>query len=272
MRKIILRGLTLTLGLAAASPAARAEDWSAGPSGSVGGSTTGSGGGYSVSFVERPLTLTAGAIRIDGDLPISRFSVSFAGSSVSETFIGLGLGGAYAISDDLEVSATLPLSLSPDFDLGDPQLGATYRFVKGSTELGARVAVNLPVQGDFGLNAGLPVLLRLGGKLRLDTGAFLGLAFADSTVTTLSVPASFAFQLMPDLALNATTGLVLPDLDPDKGALPLAVGAFYTLAKGSTPYVDVGATFALPAFLGFGGGGVNTDLWSLTVSGRLFLF
>ncbi len=259
MKPNIFGPLTLGLALAAASPAAQAQESSP-------------GGSYSVSFVERPLTLTSGALRLDADFNISQLSVSALGFSASETFVGLGVGAAYAISSDLEAFAVLPLSLSPEVDLGDPRLGATYRFVRGATELGARVTLSLPVQGDFGVEAGVPVLLRLGDKARLDTGAFLALDFGDELGKGLVVPVAFSFQLMPTLVLGAATALTLPDFDPDLGIMPLSVGATYTLAEGSSPFVDVGVNFALPAFFGLGSGDISTDLWTLTVSGRLFRF
>jgi hypothetical protein len=257
MKRSIIGSLALGLAVTAGSAAAQAET---------------AGGGYSVSFVERPLTLTAGALRLDGDFNLTRLSIDAGGLDVSETFLGLNLGGAYAINADLEVFATLPLALSPDADIGDPRLGATYRLLRGATELGGRVTLALPVQGDFGVELGVPVLLRLGDKARLDTGAFLGLTFGDTLGKGLLVPAAFSFQLMPELVLGAGTALNLPDFDLDRAVMPLSLGATYTLANGSSPFVDIGLTFSLPAFLGLGGGDISTDLWTVVVSGRLFRF
>ncbi|MBW1880341.1 MAG: hypothetical protein JRJ84_18425 [Deltaproteobacteria bacterium] len=154
-----------TLGLLAWGGSASAQDAASGPGLAGMGIELGAASmGLPLPFSERPLTLTEGTIRGDAAFTIAHFSVSVPGvGTLSETAVGLALGGGYGITDDLEVGASvIPLTLSPDVTYGDPSIYGIYRFLADTAEIGGSLALTVPIDGDFTATPGLPVLLHLG--------------------------------------------------------------------------------------------------------------
>lgn len=223
-------------------------------------------------FARRPLTLTARTLRADADFSVSQVSVSFLGATASSTVVGLRLGAGFGITDDLEVGATLiPLTLSPEFNYNAPSIYGAYRFVRGDIDVGARLDLVFPVNGDFGLRAGVPVLFHLGEGARLDTGAFIELSFGDTLGKALSIPVAFTANLNPNLFLGARTGLLLPNFD--SLGMPLGVYAGYTIANGAgaSPLADITASFDFPLFFATGrNDAIFADYWVAGLNGRIF--
>ena len=223
-------------------------------------------------FARRPLTLTARTLRADVNFGVSQLSVSILGATATSTVVGLSLGAGFGITDDLEVGATLvPLTLSPEFRYNAPSIYGAYRFVRGDIDVGARLDVVFPVNGDFGLSAGVPVLFHLGEGARLDTGAFLDLSFGDTLGKGLRIPIAFTANLNPNLFLGARTGILLPNFDAF--AMPLGVYVGYTLANGAgnSPLADITASFDFPLFLGTGRNDtIFADYWVIGLNGRIF--
>ncbi len=219
-------------------------------------------------FARRPLTLTARTLRADVDFSVSQISLGIA----TATRVGLNLGAGFGITEDLEVGATvIPLTLSPSFSYNDPSIYGVYRFVRGNVDVGARLDVSFPVNGNFGLRAGVPVLFHLGDTMRLDTGAFLELSFSDPLGKGLSIPVSFAANLNPNLFLGARTGVLLPNFD--SFAMPLGVFVGYTIANGAgaSPLADITASFDFPLFLATGrNDAIYADFWVVNLSGRIY--
>ncbi len=225
-----------------------------------------------LSFSRRPLTLTRSTLRLDAELAIAHFETSFLGVTASSNSVGLGLGAGFGITEDLEVGATvLPLTLSPDFKYNAPSVYGTYRFLRGDVEVGARLALTLPIDRDFGVNVGVPVLLHLGDTARLDTGAFVDLVFSDPLGKQLSIPVAFTASINPNLFVGARTGFLFPNFD--SFGMPLGVYVGYTLAggDGAAPLADITAAFDFPLFLRSGGGdAIYTGLWTASLNGRIF--
>lgn len=224
------------------------------------------------SFSRRPLTLTRGTLRLDAELAIAHFETSFLGVTASSNSVGLGLGAGFGITEDLEVGATvLPLTLSPDFKYNAPSVYGTYRFLRGDVEVGARLALTLPIDRDFGVSVGVPVLLHIGETARLDTGAFVDLTFSDPLGKQLRIPVAFTASINPNLFVGARTGFVFPNFD--SFGMPLGVYLGYTLATGdgAAPLADITAAFDFPLFLRTGGGdAIYTGLWTASLNGRIF--
>jgi len=225
-----------------------------------------------LSFARRPLTLTRNTLRVDAEFVISHTEVTFLGTTSSSTGVGLSAGAGFGITEDLEVGATvLPLTLSPDFQYNRPSVYGTYRFLRGDVEVGARLALSLPINGDFGINVGVPVLLHLGDTMRLDTGVFLQLTTSDPLGKSLNIPLAFTANINPNLFIGARTGLLFPDFD----GLMMPLGAYvgYTIAggDGSTPLADITGAFDFPFFLrSSGGDAIYTGLWTASLNGRIF--
>lgn len=242
----------------------------------------GEGTGLPLPYAQRPLTLTEGTIRGDADFVIARVlttrgTMATGFRVVSDTAAALVVGGGYGILDDLEVGATvLPLQLAPDFEYGDPSIYGVFRFLRGSVDLGASLSLTFPVQGDFVMAPGVPVLFHLGESMRLDTGLFVPIVFdSPDTYAVLSIPVRFSVNVIPELFLGASTGLEMVEFDPDFTTIPLGFHAGYTIAQGDTggPLLDLMAGFRFPAFLvpASDGDVVVTRRWVLTFGARLYI-
>ncbi|MBW2258544.1 MAG: hypothetical protein JRI25_28690 [Deltaproteobacteria bacterium] len=266
-----------TLGLLAWGGSASAQDAASGPGLAGMGIELGAASmGLPLPYSERPLTLTEGTIRGDAAFTIMRFSVSVPGvGTLSETAVGLALGGGYGIMDDLEVGASvIPLTLSPDVTYGDPTIYGIYRFLADTAEIGGSLALTVPIDGDFVATPGLPVLLHLGDTMRLDTGVFLPFQFADRFIASLNLPATFSYNVTPNLFVGGASGILIPDFNFDFLTLPLSVHGGYTLeGQGGGPLADFALSFGFPALLmpASGGDVLITELWVLSIGGSVYI-
>lgn len=250
-----------------------------------------------VAFVARPLTLPEMTLRADGSFAIIRYGFGSGSFSFSETFVHLTFGGAFGVTDDFEVSAqVIPLAVAPDFQYGNPELGATYRFLEGDVEMGARLEVSIPVASDryFGLFPGLPMLFRLGDAARLDTGVSFGLlvpvesggfglrretqiglfgSFLSVFALEPGVPLRFTFQPVPEFFLGPRTGFGLLDFERagDTFFIPLGMSAGGTIPGDGGPLADITGNFDFPLlFLPGAGDKVTTELYSFGVSANFY--
>ncbi len=250
-------------------------------------------GAYPISMAQRPLTLASGTLAIGDGGPqmvgpvfsVTHISVCvpnpLGGPDVcgSDTGVGLILGASYGITDDLQVDGrVLPLQLSPDADYGNARLGATFRFVRGNVEVGARAGVTL-INADkrrVGLDIGVPLDLHIGDNMRLATGATLNIGFYDKARVGLEIPLIFEFNVTPNVALGLWSGLQIVDFDGagDNIVVPLRIFGGYTVADDQNrPMLDVGGYFGFPLFINSApGGGLTADIWELGVYARFHLF
>jgi hypothetical protein len=224
-------------------------------------------------LARRPLTLTRGTLRADAALSIAHLQASVLGLTAASTSVGLALGAGFGVTEDIEFGATvIPLTLAPAFDFQAPTFYGAYRFLTGDVEVGVQFALTLPINRDFALGAGVPVLFHLGQTARLDTGAFLGLTFGDSLGKALNFPIAFTANLGPHLFVGARTGVLLPNFD--RFAMPLGVYVGCTLAAGggASPLADLTAGFDFPRFVSTSGADpIDTGLWTASVNGRVFI-
>lgn len=221
-----------------------------------------SGGRYPVKYAARPLTLSAMTLRAEGDILFPKF-VDFG--------VGLGVGAAFGVTNELEVGVTiLPLTLSPDAGFGDIPLYGRFTFLKGNFELGAQLGLTIPTSTDFGLEPGVVGALHAGNG-RLDFGVLLDLSFSDPLGKQLNIPVVGSWNFSDNFYGQIRTGIQLPDFDALN--VPLGVGAFYTIAKGDVPMLDVGATFDWPFYLNSAAADALTfDIFTIGLSARFHMF
>lgn len=144
-------------------------------------------------------------------------------------------GVAYGVTDSIDVGVSaLHLRLFDDTDIFNPYVYGTFKILDGDVSLGLRPVIPIPVfDGGFWVGLDVPLMVRLGGSVRLDTGASLHVGFTDPVWMNLFIPARLAFEVTDSLFLGVDTGLDVP-LAPNAGDVGIPLGAFigYTVAPG----------------------------------------
>ncbi|MCS6797254.1 MAG: hypothetical protein NZ898_01770 [Myxococcota bacterium] len=224
--------------------------------------------------VRRTLTLDQGQLRIDAALFMDRIEVTVLDATVSEQFLWLTGGAGFGVTPDAEVGALpLALLLSPDFELGNPVLYGQYRFLRGNTELGARLDLSIPLRkgSHTVLTAGVPVLAHLGSTATLDTGLFLETHFASETLLNLRLPLEAVVRPKPDgFFVGGRLALVLIDMDPELLTVPVGLLAGYGLPGPTT--VDLVGFFEFTELFSPGASeAFSVSAWVVGLAGRIYL-
>lgn len=146
-------------------------------------------------FAQRPLTLPRMTLAPEVSFDVAHVAFGGLGSAIG---VGMEIGARFGILDDLEVGAVvLPLEFSPDFAYGNPRLEATFRFLKGTVEMGARLRTIFGLHsGNTGviLEPGLPILIHIGEAARIDTGVFVaGYAIGNEKGPLVDIDPYFKF-------------------------------------------------------------------------------
>jgi hypothetical protein len=241
-------------------------------------------------LAERPLTLPKMTLAPELGFGVSHFN--FDGFNLGTT-VGVDIGAHFGILDDLEVGAVvLPVKLSPDFGYENPQLEATFRFVKGKIELGARVRTLFVTEKSVGgvvVEAGVPVLIHVSEAARIDTGAFALMSFGSGvsfggefkggkTAGALRIPFQFIYDVIPPLHVGVQTGFAIADLSDagHKIYVPLGVVAGYAIGNEKGPLVDIDPYFTFPYFATPGvpspGDKINAGAFQTGLAATVFLY
>ncbi len=240
-------------------------------------------GQYPVRLVLRPQTVPMRMARFDASFDVTRFSscISVLGSTTcaSATGTALNLGGAFGLTNDLEVGATvLPLQLTEDFAYNNPSIYGRFQFLNnGQLQVSGQLTLTVPVRdgSKLGLGVALPVWYNASDQLQIRTGVYYNATFSDPVSHGISVPLQFHVNLDDYLFGSLNTGIDLPFKDTgDNLNLPLGVAFGYTLAgTNARPLADVSAYFNFPLFLrpGASGDKVFTDIWTAGLVGRYYL-
>lgn len=217
-----------------------------------------------VPLWQRPMTLPAGALRVDAYFAIEHYG--YAGEDDQFLF---DAGAAFGVLDELEVGAhVLPLQFAPDFEFRNIVLWGLYGLIAGDFALGVELELALPGQQDdlrFGLAFGAPMIIRVAQMLRIDTGLFLGLAvgesydettfmeesevvvglfrFRESPLATrnhVGIPIILDVNVVPQIFLGVSTGVWIGDLGDaaDQLYIPLGFHGGYTFAASGEPVGD----------------------------------
>lgn len=232
-----------------------------------------------VTYVERPLNLPAGDIRVDGRVDVVRLETASDTGTFEETYVDMNIGAAVGITPRIEVGVSshrpaangdgignwgpthfgqggaVPLRLSPDGpDFQSLQLYGRFGAAQSTDfDLSIDVGMMLPI-GDglpWVMFAGVPIRARLGPRFALDAAGEFSVAFSEqddgTTDPSLSMhfPIAGVLSIVPQLYLAGRSGIFVPDMDFADFTIPLTLELGVTLA-GDKPWVDLVASFGFP--------------------------
>jgi hypothetical protein len=242
-----------------------------------------------IAYAGRTLTLPAKTFSTQLDAALSRAEAGRASLSLFQT----ELAGSYGVTDDLTVEVRPGGFVTGDVDPDYTRflLGATYRFLDGPVEVGARFRFQVDSNANVGLNPALVVRVHGGNAIRLDTGinfaaviptdgatpvAALGGAFTDYLKQAeAGIPLDIAFQVAEPMFVGFSTGYgILTFEDAGQSSfMPLGLFAGGTVPGDDGPVTDIGVSFGFPLFLlGSSGENPNTNLWTAGITVRGFLY
>lgn len=202
------------------------------------------------------------------------------------------------MTDDLEIGALLlPLQTTVgegarETWFGDMLLYGMYRLTRGNVEVGARVELSLPTNTEFDdrfvtMMLGLPVLIRAGQAVRIDTGVQFAMhlhpelgggmsgfpgqpptSYPLPTRSTSGVPVVVTVNVAEHLYLGARSGLAIYDLEhaADTTTIPLGLHVGGTVASSRSLVTDLTVRFEWPFFAmpASSGTSVTTEIWQMT--------
>lgn len=211
-----------------------------------------------LSYTERPLTLPRFVLNPLAELYVAKEDI--------DTFVNLGVSAAFGITDDFQVEAVVaPLQFSPTFKYGQteqpgPALGATFRLLRGSFELGAHVDATVitysPLSGMI-VRPGIPARLHIGKSVRIDAGAYVpisvispGGGVSSTTTVGLQVPLAAAFDIIEPLHVGVSTGVRIDNFNAagNTFAIPLGFFAGYAVGGKDGPILDIDPFFRWQSF------------------------
>lgn len=241
-------------------------------------------GDYPVRLVSRPQTIPARTLRLDGQIFATHLSACASTGigtfCASATSTNLNLGGAFGITNEFEVGATVaPLQLTEEFLYNNPSLYGRYQFFNANgLQAAGQLTAWIPVRSgsNFAVNVAVPVWYNFTDQFQLQTGLSYSLTLSDPLTHSLAVPLLFNFNVTDEIHVALRTGLNLPFKDTgDTLSVPLGLEAGYALrGANNRPMLDILAQFSFPSFLvpGSAGDKVVTELWTTGLTGRFYLF
>ena len=193
-----------------------------------------------LSYTERPLTLPRFILN-----PLAEFNVS----KEDATFVNLGLGAAFGVTDDFEIEANVaPLQLSPSFTYGQgeqpgPSLGVTYRYYAGGTEAALHLdATMFTLPGTSGVivRPGIPFRGHAGKRVRIDFGVFVPVTASHTTAVGLQLPFAIAVDIAEPVHLGVSSGIMVESVTGPSGIdIPFGVFGGYAIGGKGGPIVDI---------------------------------
>lgn len=173
-----------------------------------------------------------------------------AGPEDDDTGVGFGLGFAYGITDELEVGALL-LPIQPYGEtFGHVTPYIRWAFVSTSAfQLGMQGSIAIPTGENLGVGFGLPMNIRIGGRVRIETGVELETYFDtgdddmdDDADLNLDIPFALGFDVGRRGFLGPRVSFVFLDFD----YLVVPVGGFggFTFQGPNGNGGDITASFS----------------------------
>jgi hypothetical protein len=229
-------------------------------------------GAWAQRFIDRPINMLKGMIRVDaglGILKISTPAIPPATSGSSATAVQLNVGAGYGISDKLEAGVSYGISLK-EFEAKGPLrlygLFSISHSEKMRISAGASFGYNIASER-LSIGAGLAFQYHLNEKMMVympPTHLSIGL---DPTVASISLPVGFGFQANDNIFAAVETNLFDIGLEPSGSAFIFADRTPLNVLVSYSPSnkMDLGASI----------GALNlpdiADLFVVTVFARLYM-
>jgi len=189
---------------------------------------------------------------IDGGAEYSHYSYRGNGTSSPDEEIWFYRAGVlFGLTDDWEAGALfLPIQISPDFGFNSILAYGTRGFRFENFDTGIRLSFKTPNSQDdesvLWFRGGIPFSYRA-GSLRVDTGAFMPVAF-NHWWLGLSAPVRATYNVLPSFFVGAESGFDWARFTlPHSTSASLGGLAGYTMVIGSS-VVDFTAAFSWPTF------------------------
>jgi hypothetical protein len=208
---------------------------------------SGSAPARAASFVDRGIVLPNGGFELQLGLGLGHDSRP----ANDATGLGLNLELAYGLTSQVqfgfrtgirmgsEGQATRADEFGRPFEtetfgtawdqIANPELSFRFALLRGAASLALDTRLYLPVEdgSSLGIMIGLPVMLRIGGSARLDSGFFVPVIFSDETDTWVSIPLHLWFEVDRGFMLGPITGVRFHNGDTQ---VPLGFGLGFSLA------------------------------------------
>jgi hypothetical protein len=195
-------------------------------------------------FIDRPLTLPAAVMRIDGGPRWPDYDATFKHIVIDggpdQDYLNPGL--SFGLTDNFELGLVYPVELSPGTNLHDPRVYMLYRLDPGETSYGIFVQARLGFHQRHAVMFGVPLYHRLARSVRLETGGFAQFDdIGNRARLNLIAPVYFSFQVSDRFYLGPEAGLGLYGVFDDNSGIATPIGGFlgYTLGSGGRPLGDL---------------------------------
>jgi hypothetical protein len=193
------------------------------------------------SHFARSLTLSGSTFELGLGLGLGHLDIA------ERTGLGINLELGYGITSALELRFRTGLRLGENgrftdadyygrpfytetYNLGadtiaNPQVGLRFMLARGGTlEVALDLHAILPLQGVTGFLIGAPLALRLGERLRIDTGLFVPIFLTEPETTfDISIPVHIWIRVNPSTVVGPLTGAYFYDHGGGK-RVPLGFG------------------------------------------------
>jgi hypothetical protein len=267
-----------------------------------------------VAYVDRGITNPAEILSPELQFNIAHpevlaggFGFGGGGRGGVNTIGSAAVGSGYSITDDLGVRGTaFVLQFNQPAQLAAAGLGFTYRFIRGSFEMGVAVDWIYQTPSNGNGNAGqdiipsLPMHVHFGHVVRMDLTPALPISTAGvyvpyfggigggKTTVNFDVPLEFSFQIVEQLRLGALTGFNMT-FNPDSTAtfagstfgdffgIPLGLELGATVVGGAKgPVLDMTPFFVWSYLLVPGiqnpGNVVQSGLWTTGINFTAYVY
>lgn len=174
---------------------------------------------YPMEVIYRPLTLTKGMIEARGALSVASLTLCFQidpmmpPACASDTFIGLGVGAGYGITDKLEAGISTGFRIDPDAGWGE----------------------------NLGLYAAFSVIDQDKLDLAVSAGTELSFVEGGDTFSGVSISANTRFLINDKIFIRGGAGLIDLTINPESGArLNLMAGGGFQVNPNLAVMLDLG--------------------------------
>jgi hypothetical protein len=184
--------------------------------------------------------------------------------------LGIGVG----LTDRITLDGSLgTLSFAPGLRYSHPQVGIWFGLVdRPALEIDATAHVVFGLGNEKVLHAvepGALAILRLGDRVRIDTGAYVPVSMEDGGPTGLRVPINLAIQLGRYLHVAVSSGVTLTRVADGRPTIPLGVTIGGSIPLPGGGYVVLAPSLSWPSLVHpryEGGPGVGPMVAGATIS------